>query len=127
MTLRIYFIFSLLLATSTGVDVNAQALSEAPRFDPYLPGELNERALYSLQTKDVGTALILLERAYRLNPNSPDIKANLEIVRNTSNAKIDAEVRGEVIHLDAKGNPIEEKLPTDIPALWPESKSGLTK
>lgn len=127
MTSRSYLPIALLLTILASMGANAQGLSEAPRFDPYLPGELNERALYALQTKDVGTALILLERAYRLNPNSPDIKANLELMRNISNAKIDAEVKGDVVHLDAVGNPIQEKLSTDIPALWPESKTGSAK
>jgi len=110
------------LAIASNSVVIAQTTEDAPRFDPYLPGELNERALYSLQMQDTETALILLERAYRLNPNSPDIKANLEIVRQIAKEKTPVELRGRVIHLDAVGNPIQENPPSSIPGIWPEPK-----
>ena len=97
-------------------------MNVAPQFDPYLPGELNERALYALKENDISTAVILLERAYRLNPNSPDIKANLEIVRKITQDKTPIQVNGEVIYLDALGNTVSPEKTLDVPALWPESK-----
>ena len=108
-----------LLASST---IIAQSLNEAPQFDPYLPGELNERALYALKENDVPTAVILLERAYRLNPHSPDIKANLELVRKIDQANAPTQINGEVVYLDALGNTVSPEKIVDVPALWPESK-----
>ena len=102
--------------------LRAQSLNEAPQFDPYIPGELNERALYSLKENDVSTAVILLERAYRLNPHSPDIKANLELVRQIDQAKAPIQINGEVVYLDALGNTVSADKVVDVPALWPESK-----
>jgi hypothetical protein len=102
--------------------LRAQSLNEAPHFDPYLPGELNERALYALKENDVSTAVILLERAYRLNPHSPDIKANLELVRKIDQAKAPIQINGEVVYLDALGNTVSADKVVDVPALWPESK-----
>jgi hypothetical protein len=101
--------------------LSAQPLSGAPVFDPYLPGELNERALYALKERDVSTAVILLERAYRLNPHSPDIKANLEVVRKIAQEKTPTEINGEVIYLDVLGNSVGADKVIDIPALWQES------
>ena len=101
--------------------LSAQPLSGPPVFDPYLPGELNERALYALKEQDISTAVILLERAYRLNPNSPDIKANLEAVRKIAQEKNPIEINGEVVYLDALGNSVSTDKVVDIPALWPES------
>lgn len=102
--------------------LRAQPSTVAPQFDPYLPGELNERALYSLKDGDVSTAVILLERAYLLNPNSPDIKANLEAVRKIDQAKSPIQINGEPIYLDALGNTVTAEERIDIPALWPEVK-----
>ena len=101
--------------------LSAQPLSGVPVFDPYLPGELNERALYALKEQDISTAVILLERAYRLNPHSPDIKANLEAVRKIAQEKNPIEINGEVVYLDALGNSVSTDKVVDIPALWPES------
>jgi hypothetical protein len=101
----------------------AQSTSAAPQFDPYLPGELNERALYALKDNDISTAVILMERAYLLNPNSPDIKANLELVRKIAQDKTPLEVTGEVIYLDALGNTATAQKALDVPPLWPESES----
>lgn len=102
--------------------LEAQPLNIAPQFDPYLPGELNERALYALRDRDISTAVILLERAYRLNPYSPDIKANLELVRKIDQNKVPIQINGEVINLDAIGNTAIMEKTLDIPALWPESQ-----
>lgn len=115
----ILFLVMSLLASST---IIAQSLNEAPQFDPYLPGELNERALYALKENDVPTAVILLERAYRLNPHSPDIKANLELVRKIDQANAPTQINGEVVYLDALGNTVSPEKIVDVPALWPESK-----
>jgi hypothetical protein len=115
----ILFLVMSLLASST---IIAQSLNEAPQFDPYLPGELNERALYALKENDVPTAVILLERAYRLNPHSPDIKANLELVRKIDQANAPTQINGEVVYLDALGNTVSSEKIVDVPALWPESK-----
>ena len=101
--------------------LSAQPLNGPPVFDPYLPGELNERALYALKEQDISTAVILLERAYRLNPHSPDIKANLEVVRKIAQEKNPIEINGEVVYLDALGNSVSTDKVVDIPALWPES------
>lgn len=102
--------------------LNAQPSNIAPQFDPYLPGELNERALYELKIGDISTALILLERAYRLNPNSPDVKANLELVRKINQEKMPIQVNGEVVYLDVLGNTASPEKTLDVPALWPEPK-----
>ena len=115
-------LLTLMLSLMASLPVHAQPSTGAPKFDPYLPGELNERALYALKSDDISTALILLERAYRLNPNSPDIKANLEIVRNIDRQKSPIQVSGEVIYLDASGNPIAPESIVEIPALWPAPK-----
>jgi len=102
--------------------LSAQSLNSAPEFDPYLPGELNERALYALKEQDISTAVILLERAYRLNPYSPDIKANLELVRKIAQEKTPIEINGEVVYLDALGNTVSADKVVDIPALWPQTQ-----
>ena len=102
--------------------LSAQPSTIAPQFDPYLPGELNERALFALKDNDISTAVILLERAHLLNPNSPDIKANLELVRKIDQEKTPIQVSGEVIYLDALGNTVSPDKTLDVPALWPESK-----
>ncbi|MBU3589337.1 hypothetical protein [Polynucleobacter sp. 80A-SIGWE] len=113
------FLLMGLLASSL---LRAQPSTVAPQFDPYLPGELNERALYSLKDGDVATAVILLERAYLLNPNSPDIKANLEIVRKIDQDKVPVQINGEPIYLDALGNTVTAEERVDVPALWSEAK-----
>jgi hypothetical protein len=115
----ILFLVMGFLASST---LSAQSLNGAPQFDPHLPGELNERALYALKENDVPTAVILLERAYRLNPYSPDIKANLEFVRKINQAKTPIQINGEVVYLDALVNTVSNEKIVDVPALWPESK-----
>lgn len=115
------YILFLVLGLAVSSSLSAQP-SGAPQFDPYLPGELNERALYALKSDDTSTALILLERAYRLNPNSPDIKANREIVRNINRLKLPIQVSGEVIYLDVSGNPIAPESFEEVPALWPAPK-----
>ena len=112
----------LLMALLASTLLRAQPSTVAPQFDPYLPGGLNERALYSLKDGDVSTAVILLERAYLLNPNSPDIKANLEVVRKIDQAKSPIQINGEPIYLDALGNTVTAEERIDIPALWPEVK-----
>lgn len=65
-----------------------------------MPGELNEYALYVLQTGDADTARILLERAYRLNPLSPDIKDNLELVRSLYESQETYNIEGAVQSFD---------------------------
>ena len=102
--------------------LSAQPLTIAPQFDPYLPGELNERALFALKDQDVSTAVILLERAYRLNPHSPDIQANLEVVRKIAKEKAPIQIEGKVIFLDALGNTVIPESALEVPALWPASK-----
>jgi hypothetical protein len=102
--------------------LQAQSDNEAPQFDPYLPGELNERALFALKDQDVSTAVILLERAYRLNPHSPDIQANLEVVRKIAKEKAPIQIEGKVIFLDALGNTVIPESALEVPALWPASK-----
>lgn len=102
--------------------LSAQPSTVAPQFDPYLPGELNERALYSLKDGDVSTAVILLERAYLLNPNSPDIKANLEVTQKIAQVRAPIQIHGEPIYLDALGNTVTAEERMDIPTLWPEAK-----
>lgn len=108
-----------LVAWST---LRAQPSNLAPTFDPYLPGELNERALYALKDRDLSTAVILLERAYRLNPHSPDIKNNLELLRGIDQENTSIEIHGEVIYFDAQANIASREKILDIPALWPESQ-----
>jgi hypothetical protein len=102
--------------------LQAQPSIKAPQFDPYLPGELNERALYALKDQDVSTAVILLERAYRLNPHSPDILANLEVVRKIHQEKAPIQIDGKVLYLDALGNTVSSENALEVPALWPASK-----
>ncbi|QWE07954.1 tetratricopeptide repeat protein [Polynucleobacter ibericus] len=117
-SILLFFVMGL-VASST---LKAQPLNVAPQFDPYLPGELNERALYALKDNDISTAVILLERAYRLNPNSPDIKANLEVVKKIDQEKASIQVNGEVIYLDALGNTARPEQTLEVPTLWPEPK-----
>jgi hypothetical protein len=102
--------------------LHAQPTNTPPQFDPYLPGELNERALFALKDQDISTAVILLERAYRLNPHSPDIQANLEVVRKIVQEKAPIEIDGRVLYLDALGNTVVSENALDVPALWPASK-----
>lgn len=124
MNMRALITISILVVSLlTAPLLKAQSTNTAPQFDPYLPGELNERALFALKEQDVATAVILLERAYLLNPNSPDIKVNLELVRQMAQDKTPIEVRGEVIYLDALGNTATAEKVTDLPPLWPESNS----
>lgn len=115
-------ILLLLMGMLASAMLRAQPYDKAPQFDPYLPGELNERALYALKEQNISTALILLERAYRLNPHSPDIKANLELVRKIDKEKISIQIDGKVVYLDALGNTVSPESPLDSPALWPASK-----
>ena len=115
-------ILFLVMGLLTSALLRAQPADKAPQFDPYLPGELNERALYALKKQDISTALILLERAYRLNPHSPDIKANLEVVRRIDKQKTPIQIDGQVVYLDALGNTISPEAPLDSPALWPAPK-----
>jgi len=115
-------IFILAIGFLTSPLLRAQSSNTAPQFDPYLPGELNERALYALKDNDVSTAVILLERAYRLNPHSPDIKANLEIIQKIAQDKTPVQINGEVVYLDELGNTVSTDKVVDIPALWPESQ-----
>jgi hypothetical protein len=115
-------ILLLLMGMLASAMLRAQPYDKAPQFDPYLPGELNERALYALKEQDISTALILLERAYRLNPHSPDIKANLELLRMIDKEKISIQIDGKVVYLDALGNTVSPESPLDSPALWPASK-----
>ncbi len=115
-------ILLLVMGLAASSMLRAQPSNDAPNFDHYLPGELNERALYALKVNDVSTALILLERAYRLNPHSPDIKANLELVRKLEQEKTPIEIEGEVIYLDALGNTASTEKAIEVPALWPVSK-----
>jgi len=115
-------IFILAMGFLTSPLLRAQSSNTAPQFDPYLPGELNERALYALKDNDVSTAVILLERAYRLNPHSPDIKANLEIIQKIAQDKTPVQINGEVVYLDELGNTVSTDKVVDIPALWPESQ-----
>lgn len=119
-------ILLLLMGLLTCSMLNAQPLNIAPQFDPYLPGELNERALYALKDNDISSAIILLERAYLLNPNSPDIKANLELVRKIKQEKNPIQVNGEVIYLDALGNTVSPEEALEVPMLWPEPKPEST-
>jgi hypothetical protein len=63
-----------------------------------------------------------LERAYRLSPYSPDIKANLELVRKIAQEKTPIEINGEVVYLDALGNTVSADKVVDIPALWPQTQ-----
>ena len=115
-------IFILVMGFLTSSTLRAQPITIAPQFDPYLPGELNERALYALKDDDISTAVILMERAYRLNPYSPDIKANLEIVRKIAQEKTPIQINGEVVYLDALGNTVSIDKAVDVPALWPEPR-----
>ena len=75
-----------------------------------------------MKEQDISTAVILLERAYRLNPYSPDIKANLELVRKIAQEKTPIEINGEVVYLDALGNTVSGDKVVDIPALWPQTQ-----
>jgi len=102
--------------------LRAQASNIPPQFDHHLPGELNQRALYELKDNNISTAVILLERAYRLNPHSPDIKANLEIVQKIVKEKAPIQINGDFIYLDALSNAETTEPIVDIPALWPISK-----
>lgn len=113
------FIYTLLLFF--GVPAYAQAVSGDKKFSPYLPGELNEYALEYLQSGDSYTAKIFLERANRLNPLSPDIQSNLEIVQKIRASKNAFEVQG----ISARGEigvskESSESAINSIPGIWPK-------
>lgn len=108
-----------LLASSM---VRAQVSNIAPQFDPHLPGELNQRALYELKNNNISTAVILLERAYRLNPHSPDIKANLEVVQKIVKEKAPIQINGELNYSDALSNAKPTEQVVEVPAMWPMPK-----
>jgi hypothetical protein len=106
--------------------MRAQSSNTAPLFDHHLPGELNQRALYELKDNNISTAVILLERAYRLNPYSPDIKANLEAVQKIAKETAPIQINGEFTDLDAltkaesTGETTEQVV--NVPAMWPIPK-----
>ncbi len=108
----------IMLAFRGGV-ASSQSIPADLHFNPYLPGELNEQALGDLQAGDINTAWILLERAYRLNPHSPDIKANLELVRTWMESGNQPVVEGQTMLNPALGY-TENQKQVVIPALWPE-------
>ena len=112
----------LLISLLSSPMLRAQSSNAAPQFDHHLPGELNQRALYELKNKNISTAVILLERAHRLNPYSPDIKANLEIVQKIDQEKLPVQINGELIYLDALSSAEPTKQVVDVPAMWPISK-----
>lgn len=120
---RTLFISILIYASPLfyGIPVFAQAENEGNKFNPYLPGELNEYALESLRSGDSYTAQIFLERANRLNPLSPDIQANLEIIRKLRKSGESVEVRGAstVDGGDASKQNYDGTNNT-LPALWPK-------
>lgn len=64
--------------------ISATATSGAPpatHLDPTSPVSLNEYALEKLATGDIGTAVLLLERAVLLAPYDVRLRRNLELVR----------------------------------------------
>ncbi len=104
-----------------------------PEYNHYLPGTLNEFALNEwLRRDDRETALILLERAVRLDPYNPATKHNLETLR--------AVMKGsQSIHMEPPPkSPIlptapkqpaptgDESIPESVPELWdiPQSPPG---
>ena len=102
------------------LSVGAQTASNSIKFDPYLPGELNEQALMSLADEDLKSAQIYIERAYRLNPLSPDIDENLKFIRDLVESRAKYQISQEEklikpLKIDRVSNGGES-----TPPLWPK-------
>ena len=93
----------------------AQTLPAVTQFDQYLPGELNERALKSLIEDDLSSASIYIERAYRLNPLSPDINQNRELIRSLNADKTTYQVSQPA----SSTNIVREVDAESMQPLWP--------
>jgi hypothetical protein len=102
-----------------GIPAYAQSVDGGEKFNPYLPGVLNEYALESVRSGDLYGAQIFLERANRLNPLSPDIQSNLEIVRKLRVSKGEVEVRNIDIGESGASNQSTDDAGA-LPALWPK-------
>lgn len=101
------------------LSVGAQPAPEALQFDPYLPGELNEQALMSLVDEDLQAARIYMERAYRLNPLSPDINGNLEVIRNLANGQSKYQISQKQQTIKSSSKTQVSDSSDLIPPLWP--------
>ena len=115
---RSFLATGILLLISSSL-VRAQALQEISTVEHYLPGALNEAALKNLVDDDLRSAKINIERAYRLNPLSPDINANLEVIRNLSKNQGAYQVIQKEQLNDASGIDGSTQADGSIPAIWP--------
>lgn len=107
-------------ASISNISACAESVNQPPMFNPYMPGELNEYSLYVLQEGDVATARILLERAYKLNPLSPDIKHNLEIVRALYQGNETPKIEGSVQSFSVvpESNLLNQTIPEELVDPW---------
>ncbi len=81
MRTRLYMVAALLTVWIGSADALPPSEPWLPEYNHYLPGTLNEFALNEwLRRDDRETALILLERAVRLDPYNPATKHNLEML-----------------------------------------------
>lgn len=62
-------------------DAADEANAGLPRYDHADPVALNEHALHQIRAGDIGTAVILLERAAQLAPHDARIRHNLDMLR----------------------------------------------
>lgn len=115
----ILFVLSMLAALVYSTAV-AQNLTKSVKFDPYLPGELNEQSLSSLADDDIDSARIFIERAYRLNPLSPDINANLALIRKIYNDQNRYQISRGKYTSNLEELRAKEKLDNALPSLWPK-------
>jgi hypothetical protein len=69
------------IVAAAGIGSAAAADGGALRFDHYNPLLLNEHAVRKARDGDIGTALILLERAVQIAPYDARIRSNLESLR----------------------------------------------
>lgn len=114
---KIIILFASIIGVMQANSVLAQT-PEPPMFSHYMPGELNEAAIFFVSKGDYATAKILLERANLLNPNSPDIQENLQVVNVLLATDSNVVVQIEPPKSQGKSANKLEDL-TLIPNLWP--------
>jgi hypothetical protein len=122
MTQKSYlFLIGLTSILLVSAGVNAESSIGKNNLDHYMPGELNEIALESLRSNDFNSANIFIERAYRLNPLSPDINKNLEIIRSLGDSKSSYSITKHLKpnqSIDSESSLVNADTP--LSPLWPK-------
>lgn len=99
------------------VDAAVQALESRLGENPFDPVQLNNLASAQARRGDVYTALDLLNRAARLAPDDPTVKANQEALRNWLAARVSGQ-RDMIAPI-----PRLPDNPPEPPPLWEPLKS----